>query len=263
MHRHLLSSDKRQRLYNLCVKTSLFVILLATSALGQDTVGDFANNNSTVDSNNSTETINYNGAGSSPGSQPVMSAIAPTVMGSGGNDSCLISRSTGISLSMIGISGGAMEQDEHCNRRKNARLLGLPQQVGGLGLQVSAISVLCQDPTVFRSMMLANTPCPISDTTTGKLLMGKKAINKYRENPEQYIVGYELDKEFWDALLKVEEEDYEILQALADDEPKLSISDRFRSSKRSNNRRTSGVDDGAGEDRLPDPDTGLDQDTPE
>ena len=253
MHRHLLSSDKRQRLYSLCVKTSLLGILLATSALGQDTtVGDFANNNSTVDSNNSQETINYNGAGSSPGSQPVMSAIAPTVMGGGGNDSCLISRQAGLQVTLFGLSAGTTVQDEHCNRRKNARLLGLPQQVGGLGLQVSAISVLCQDPTVFRSMMLANTPCPIADTTTGKLLMGKKAINKYRENPEQYIVGYELDKEFWDALLAVEEEDYEVLQALADDEPKLSISDRFRSSKRSNNRRTSNVDDGPREDRLPD-----------
>jgi hypothetical protein len=259
MHRHLLSSDKRQRLYNSCVKTSLFVILLATSALGQDTVGDFANSNSTVDSNNNSETHNYNATGAgSPA--PVMSAIAPTVMGSGGNDSCLISRSNGISLSMVGISNGVMEQDEHCNRRKNARLLGLPQQVGGLGLQVSAISVLCQDPTVFRSMMLANTPCPISDTTTGKLLMGKKAINKYRENPEQYIVGYELDREFWDALLAVEEEEHEVLQALADDEPKLSLSDRFRSSKRSNNRRTSSVDDGAGEDQLPDQQPGPDQD---
>ena len=228
------------------MKTSLFVILLATSALGGDVTGDFStsNENSTVDSNNVSNT--YNGAGSSPGSQPVMSAIAPTVMGSGGNDSCLISKSTGISLNFVGISNGAMEQDEHCNRRKNARLLGLPQQVGGLGLQVSAISVLCQDPTVFRSMMLANTPCPISDTTTGKLLMGKKAINKYRENPEQYIVGYELDKEFWDALLKVEEEDYEILEALADDEPKLSLSDRFRSSKRRD--KPDLRDDGSGED---------------
>lgn len=233
------------------------MILLATSALGQDTtVGDFANNNSTVDSNNTQETINYNGAGSSPGSQPVMSAIAPTVMGSGGNDSCLISKSTGISLNFVGISGGSMEQDEHCNRRKNARLLGLPQQVGGLGLQVSAISVLCQDPTVFRSMMLANTPCPIANTTTGKLLMGKKAIDKYRENPEQYIVGYELDKAFWDALLKVEEEDYEVLQALADDEPKLSISDRFRTSKRRPSDRT----DRSREDQLSDLDSGSDQD---
>jgi len=229
------------------------VLLLATSALGQDTtVGDFANNNSTVDSNNSQETINYNGAGSSPGSQPVMSAIAPTVMGGGGNDSCLISRQAGIQVTLLGISGGTTVQDEHCNRRKNARLLGLPQQVGGLGLQVSAISVLCQDPTVFRSMMLANTPCPISDTNTGKLLMGKRAIDKYRENPEQYIVGYELDKAFWDALLKAEEETDEVTAQLEDDTPKLSLSDRFRTSKRSNNRRVSGVDDGAGEDRLPD-----------
>lgn len=255
MHRHLLLSDKRQRLYSLCVKTSLFVILLATSALGGDVTGDFSTSNtdSTVDSNNTQETItnNYNGAGA--GQQaPVMSAIAPTVMGGGGNDSCLISRQAGLQVTLFGLSAGTTVQDEHCNRRKNARLLGLPQQVGGLGLQVSAISVLCQDPTVFRSMMLANTPCPIADTTTGKLLMGKKAINKYRENPEQYIVGYELDKEFWDALLAVEEEDYEVLQALADDEPKLSISDRFRSSKRTNNRRTSSVDDGSGEDRLPD-----------
>jgi len=251
MHRHLLLSDKRQRLYSLCVKTLLFVVLLGSSALGGDVTGDFStsNENSTVDSNNTTETINYNGAGSSPGSQPVMSAIAPTVMGSGGNDSCLISRSNGISLSMVGISTGAMEQDEHCNRRKNARLLGLPQAVGGLGLQVSAISVLCQDPTVFRSMMLANTPCPISDTTTGKLLMGKKAINKYRENPEQYIVGYELDREFWDALLKVEEGTDEITAQLEDDTPKLSLSDRFRSSKRRNNELR---DDGSGEDRLSD-----------
>ena len=251
MHRHLLLSDKRQRLYSLCVKTVLLTVLLGSSALGGDVTGDFStsNENSTVDSNNTTETINYNGAGSSPGSQPVMSAIAPTVMGSGGNDSCLISRSNGISLSMVGISTGAMEQDEHCNRRKNARLLGLPQAVGGLGLQVSAISVLCQDPTVFRSMMLANTPCPISDTTTGKLLMGKKAINKYRENPEQYIVGYELDREFWDALLKAEEGTDEITAQLEDDTPKLSLSDRFRSSKRRNNELR---DDGSGEDRLSD-----------
>jgi len=243
-------SDKRKRLYNFYVKTTLFVILLATSALGGDVTGDFStsNENSTVDSNNTTETINYNGAGSSPGSQPVMSAVAPTVMGSGGNDSCLISKSTGIQITMLGVSNGRMEQDEHCNRRKNARLLGLPQQVGGLGLQVSAISVLCQDPTVFRSMMLANTPCPITNTTTGKLLMGRKAIDKYRENPEQYIVGYELDKEFWDTLLKVEEEEYETLQALADTGPKLSLSDRFRTSKRRKSDATRLRDDGAGED---------------
>ncbi len=81
--------------------------------------------------------------------------------------------------------------------------------------------------------MLANTPCPIADTSNGKLLMGKNAINKYRENPEQYIVGYNLDREFWDALLTVEEETDEVTAAIKDDGPKLSLSDRFRTSKRS------------------------------
>ena len=204
-----------------------------TNDTGNDITGDFSNNyeDSTVESNNTSEVINYNGAGSSPGSSPVMSSISPTMMGGGGNDSCLIPKSRGLQLNIIGLSHGEMQQDPNCNRRKNARLLGLPQQVGGLGLQVSAISVMCQDPTVFRSMMLANTPCPINDARTGKLLMGKNAINKYRESPSIFVVGYAEDKEFWDTLLRVGEE-YEDEEVVEDNTPKLSISDRFRSSKR-------------------------------
>ena len=215
-----------------------------TNDTGNDVTGDFSNNyeDSTVESNNTSEVINYNGAGSSPGSSPVMSSIAPTMMGGGGNDSCLIPKSRGLQLNIIGLSEGEMQQDPNCNRRKNARLLGLPQQVGGLGLQVSAISVMCQDPTVFRSMMLANTPCPINDARTGKLLMGKRAIDKYRENPATFVVGYEEDKEFWDTLLRVGEEYEDEEVVVEDNTPKLSISDRFRSSKRnkstSNNNRT-------------------------
>ena len=237
MLRHLLSLDRKTRLYSYCVKIVLFVVLLGTSVGAGDVTGDFStsNENSTVDSNNSDETVtnNYNATGAGSAA-PVMSAIAPTVMGGGGNDSCLLPSSTGIQVSIIGISRGAMEQDESCNRRKNARLLGAPQQVGGLGLQVSAISILCQDPVVFRSMMLANTPCPINDSKTGKLLMGKAAIKKYRESPALYIVGYEEDVEFWNALLRVGEEDTDE-ETVEDDTPKLSLSERFRSSKRRDN----------------------------
>ena len=262
MLKHSLLSDIRTQLQSLCVVILLFLAYpgsaqeqvpiddgtttnnTTTNDTGNDVTGDFSNNyeDSTVESNNSSEVINYNGAGSSPGSSPVMSSIAPTVMGGGGNDSCLIPKSRGLQLNIIGLSQGEMQQDPNCNRRKNARLLGLPQQVGGLGLQVSAISVMCQDPTVFRSMMLANTPCPINDARTGRLLMGKKAIDKYRENPATFVVGYEEDQEFWDTLLRVGEEyeDEEIV--VEDNTPKLSISDRFRSSKRnkstSNNNRT-------------------------
>lgn len=204
------------------------------TAQAGDVTGDLStsNENSTVDSNNSEESVtnNYNATGAGSAA-PVMSAIAPTVMGAGGNDSCLMPRSTGLQVTVFGFSTGEAIQDDSCNRRKNARLLGAPQQVGGLGLQVSAISVLCQDPVVFRSMMLANTPCPINDSKTGKLLMGKAAINKYRDSPALYIVGYELDTEFWDTLLRVGEEDTDEA-VIEDDAPKLSISERFRSSKR-------------------------------
>ena len=208
-------------------------MLWATTVLAGDVTGDFSNgyDNSTVDSNNTDETVtnNYNATGAgSPA--PVMSAVAPTMMGGGGNDSCLIPKSTGIQVAVVGISGGSMEQDAACNRRKNARLLGAPQAVGGLGLQVSAISVLCQDPSVFRSMMLANTPCPINDSRSGKLLMGKAAINKYRDSPALYIVGYKEEKDFWDALLRVGEEDTDE-ELVQDNTPKLSLSERFRSSK--------------------------------
>ena len=236
MLKHYLPLDKMMLHYGLCALMMVSLMCLATSAQSNDITGDFSNNyqDSTVDSNNIDETVtnNYNATGAgSPA--PVMSSIAPTVMGGGGNDSCLIPTSTGIQLSLIGISSGTMQQDDHCNRRKNARILGLPQQVGGLGLQVSAISVLCQDPTVFRSMMLANTPCPITDSRTGKLLMGKAAISKYRGNPALYIVGYEQDTDFWDALLGVGE-DYADEEVIADTGPRLSLSDQFRSSKRRN-----------------------------
>ena len=250
MHKHSHLSDIKKQLLNLCVA----IVLLVSPAYaqeqvplddgitnnnttnedqGNDLTGDFSNNyqDSIVDSNNQSETINYNGAGSSPGSSPVMSSISPTMMGGGGNDSCLIPKSRGLQLNIIGLSQGEMQQDPQCNRRKNARLLGLPQQVGGLGLQVSAISVMCQDPTVFRSMMLANTPCPINDARTGKLLMGKRAIDKYREDPATFVVGYSTDKQFWDTLLRVGEE-YNDEEVVEDTGPKLSISDRFRSTKR-------------------------------
>jgi hypothetical protein len=248
MHKPYIVSDKKMRLLSCCAWTLIIMIICLTPVLAGDVEGDFSNgyDNSTVDSNNVDETVtnNYNATGAgSPA--PVMSSIAPTVMGAGGNDSCLIPTSTGVQLSIVGISTGTMQQDEYCNRRKNARILGLPQQVGGLGLQVSAISVLCQDPTVFRSMMLANTPCPINDSRTGKLLMGKAAISKYRSNPSLYVVGYDGDTDFWDTLLGVGE-DYTNEEIVEDSGPKLSLSERFRSSKRRS--RVSVRDDGPRED---------------
>ena len=208
---------------------------LGSSALGDDVTGDLnttATGGSNIDSNNTQETVtnNYNATGAgSPA--PVMSAIAPTIMGGGGNDSCLMPKTMGLSLSIVGLGAGATTQDENCNRRKDARLLGSPQTLGGLGLQVSAISVLCSSPEVFRAMMLANTPCPIMSVETGKLLMGSAAVAKYREKPELYIVGYKEDKAFWDALLRIGEEiQDEQPEATASNSRRQSLSEQFRRS---------------------------------
>tara|TARA_R110000822_G_scaffold298993_1_gene421891 strand:+ start:782 stop:1549 length:768 start_codon:yes stop_codon:yes gene_type:complete len=237
MHKHFQLLEKIKQPLNLCALTLILVIFWAAIAYANDVNGDFSNNyqDSTLDSNNesTSETNNYNATGAgSPA--PVMSSIAPTVMGAGGNDSCLMPTSVGIQLSLIGISGGTMAQDPNCNRRKDARLLGTPQQIGGLGLQVSAISVLCDSPEVFKAMVLAATPCPIVDVLTSKILMGKKAISKYREDPNSFIVGYVDNKSFWDNLLRIGEDltnEIDDAQVNINVGDTRSLSERFRSTR--------------------------------
>lgn len=190
-------------------------------------------NNSTVDSNNASESVTNNFNSGPPGamSNPVPSAIAPTVMGGGGNDSCLLPSTTGIQVSLFGIAKGSMQQDPECNRRKDARLLGSPQASGGLGLQVSGISVMCASPQVFKAMALASTPCPIFDVNKNKLLMGRDSFDLMRSEPSVFVVGYAEDKAFWDAFLRIGEDLDEI-----EVKPSGPISQRLRSSiRRSNN----------------------------
>lgn len=194
----------------------------------------------TVDSFNNT--TNYNGAGSSPGSMPtppVPTASAPMMAGGGGNDSCLIPDSSGVQISIIGVSRGKMTQDPECNRRKDSRLLGTPQAVGGLGLQVAGIGLMCQSAPVFKAMALSSTPCPITDIVTGKILVGRDAYVRMRQEPEVYVVGYAAEKHFWDSFLLMQ------LETLPDAPPepeRPSLSDRFR--------RNAGA--GADNDRLVD-----------
>ena len=209
---------------------------LPNTALGQDVTGDLNTNisDATVDSNNNSvsESNTYNGAGSSPGSQPPPSAISPTIIGGGGQDSCLIPKTGGIQVSLFGFSFGGMSQDEECNRRKDARLLGTPQQIGGMGLQVSGISVMCGNAEIFRAMALANTPCPVMDINKGKLLVGREAFEKMRDNPREFVIGYKKDKTFWNELLRIGKELTDV-ETVTD---YRSVSDRYRSTRRRNNR---------------------------
>ena len=152
-------------------------------------------------------------------------------MGGGGNDSCLIPYQQSFQISLFGRAEGKMEQDAECNRRKDARLIGTPQDAGGLGLQVSGISLMCQSIDVFRAMALANTPCPIADVVTGQILIGREAYLRMRDDPDTYIVGYRQEQPFWDALLLIGKE----LPDAPPEPERPALSDRFRRNGGANN----------------------------
>jgi len=212
-------------------------LILAWPAFAQD-VGDGSisgdlNTNigsgSTVDSNNASESVtnNYNSGPPGAMSNPVPTASAPTMMGSGGNQSCLIANSTGFQVSLFGIARGEMVQDPECNRRRDAVIMATPNTSGGMGLQVSGISVMCQNPQVFRSMAMAGTPCPVYSITERKLLLGFEAYAIMRENPGTYIPDYAADRGFWDQLLLIGQE---LPQYEEPQNNTRSLSDRFRRS---------------------------------
>ncbi len=220
-----------------CAAISL--ILVGSVCFAQDINGDLNTNigsDSNVDSNNTSTSTSttYNGSQGAM-SNPVPTAMAPTMMGGGGNDSCLIPESQGFQISLFGMAKGGMAQDPECNRRKDSRLLGAPQAVGGLGLQVAGISRMCGDPMVFRAMALANTPCPIMDVNTGRLLIGREAFEAYRRNPNTFIVGYAQNPAFWRRLLRIGEK----LDELPVQNNRTSLSARFRNRGRSDDNRSS------------------------
>jgi hypothetical protein len=210
---------------------SLILSIWAFPLIAQDVTGDLNTNigdNNTVDSGNATEntTNNYNATGAGRAA-PVPSAMGPTVMGGGGSDSCLIPSSRGVNISILSMSEGQMEQDSECNRRKDARLLGASQQVGGLGLQVSGISVMCAAPHIFKAMALASTPCPIFDVNENRLLTGRDAFEIMRRKPLTFVVGYAEDKAFWDAFLNIGRKLKDVEKV-----DTSSVSKRYRSTSR-------------------------------
>jgi DNA polymerase III alpha subunit (gram-positive type) len=100
---------------------------------------------------------------------PPASAIAPSIM-SYSQDLCTTGRSGAFQGQMFGISGGSTVTDENCERLK------LSKYVFDMGMKVAALSILCQDPRVFKAMEMAGTPCPYY----GKI--GKEAALGWQEN---------------------------------------------------------------------------------
>lgn len=171
--------------------------------------------NSTVNSNNVTDSKTYNGAGSS--GMPVPTAVAPSLMSSG-NDSCLMSVSTATQFFVFGGSRGKYYQDEECNRRKNAKTLK------ELGLSIAAVAIMCTDLQTWQAMFRSGTPCPM--LVGGRLVVGRAAYLSMKQTPKLYIPNYEDEKDYYDAVLNIGKEQ----SNEAVDADNRSISERFRTS---------------------------------
>jgi len=146
---------------------------------------------------------------------PVNTAISPSLM-SNGSESCLQSITGGVQLVGLGLSSGKYMQDTECNRRRDSITLS------NMGMKVAAVSLMCQNPNVWRAMMMSATPCPI--IKNGKLIVGKSALLEIKRNPELHIVDYSESKDYYDNILGVGSND------TTEVESTTSVSARFRTS---------------------------------
>ena len=108
---------------------------------------------------------------------------------SSGTESCLQSISGGVQLVGFGVSSGKYVQDEECNRRRNAITLS------NMGLKIGAVSLMCQNPNVWRAMLMAATPCPVVKIREDNCRQKSNARNQTAD-PSCLIPDYLDDKEF-------------------------------------------------------------------
>ena len=182
---------------------------------GNSQNGDL-NTNTQNSNNNNKSTTNI---GSNAGSRtPMPTAVAPSLMSSG-SDTCLKSRSTGLQLLDIGLAGGYYQQDEECNRRRDAKVFS------DLGMMVPAISRMCQSSQNWKAMFVSGTPCPI--LVRGRMVYGKRATLAMRSQPDLYIPDYEDNREYYNDILGIGKKDEEDNESNVST---VSISERFRSS---------------------------------
>ena len=193
---------------------------LAMANEQEGSLNTYHGENSVTNSNNQTtdtSTSNtYNGAGSSS-EIPVGSAISPTFM-SNGSDTCLKGTAGSVQTVAIGFSSGGYTLDVDCTRLKYSRMLS------ALGLKVAAVSMLCQSEEVYKSMLLAGSPCPF--ISNGRLVAGKRGLMLIKQNPKLYIPDYKESRKYYDGILQIGKEVSADVQ-----EDNISISDKFRSTK--------------------------------
>ena len=177
------------------IKTSCYIIITIILLLGiENAVSDVTSSGSTtleqtntsgtntsISGGYSSETTYQSGSSSNTtnttnNSSNTKTAVNPSnapAMSVYGQDSCVIPLAAGITV--IGFSGtyGSYYTDPACELRKKSKLLNK------LGMKVAAISLMCQDDSVFDAMMNAGTPCPIDG------LIGEQAKARWLEKRKE------------------------------------------------------------------------------
>jgi hypothetical protein len=105
---------------------------------------------------------------------PVPSAMAPS-MSAFSQDVCAVPVSGAGNVGVFSVSAGTVLLDQNCVKIKLAKTLN------DLGLKVAAVSVLCQDPTVWDAMEMSGSPCPMGGAVGAA---AKKAW--FQRNPERF-----------------------------------------------------------------------------
>ena len=144
-----------------------------------NTVSDNTNRN--INESNSTQTIRQE----IKSEAPPASAIAPSIM-SYSQDLCTTGVSGAFQGQVFGLSGGKSVRDMNCERLK------LSKYLYDMGMRVAAISLLAQDPRVFKAMWEAGTPAPYE----GKI--GEEAKALWLENPQKRPDKEDFEQEFID-----------------------------------------------------------------
>jgi hypothetical protein len=140
-----------------------------------DTINSTSNstsNNNNTNNNTNTNTNNNKSDITQKVESPPPSAIAPSINNSN-SDVCTVGFSAAVQTQILGFSGGGNVRDLNCERLK------LSKTLYDMGMKVAAVSVMCGDARVFRSMEMAGTPCPYE----GKI--GAEAQALWDDNPDQ------------------------------------------------------------------------------
>ena len=136
----------------------------------------------TFQSGSSSNTTSVSNNSSNIKSAPPTASAPPLVTSI---DTCAFSLTGGVQTFGIGVSAGTTYESIHCMRHQNVNAL---MQAG---MKVAAVALLCQDPSIFTSMLEAGTPCPFD----GKIGSEAKMLwDQYPELRPDYIAFQEREK---------------------------------------------------------------------